>query len=386
VVLSGLAVATGPFQVVAFDPGTGEVLWTLDRETGALDPPAIGRSAGGRTTVVYAEGNSAENSGVVAIDAADRSVRWRLDLDGPGRGAPAIEDGTVFVGSHAGSLYAIDLDTGETRWRFRGRGRVDTAPAVAEGIVFVVSEDFESGAARLLAVDAESGDEIWGVSQPAVSVRVSSATVGDGTVFVGFGDQVVRGFDAATGALRWEAPVRGTFSPLSVPAFAGGDLYTSDRSGSIYRLDGGTGASVWDFQLPSAVVRGSPLVAGRYVYAGFEDGTLAAFEASSGDLVWRSRLAAGPVGAPAPAGELLLVPSMGERGGIVAFRTDPDGSLVRIESPTRLDLLTAVLNFVAASALLAGALLGFFRFLVRPGSWRWAAEWRGKLTRSGEPS
>jgi hypothetical protein len=217
-----------------------------------------------------------------------------------------------------------------------------------------------------------TGRQEWSLAQPAVSVRVSSPTVADGLVHVGFGDLFVRAVDAETGTLAWEEPVRGVFSPLSVPAHAEGDLFIADLSGTLYRLDGRTGETSWDFQFPSRVVRGSPLVAGDVVYVGLDDGTLAAVEIATGDLVWSTRFREGPIGALTPAEDLLLVPVMGEEGGIVALRRDPGGTLTRVGSPTRLRLGAALLNFLGAFAILGAGLTALFRFALRPRHRRFA--------------
>jgi outer membrane protein assembly factor BamB len=366
VAVTDLGVANGPDKVVAFHPSTGEMLWTADRSRGALDPPALVVTADMAGPVVTTEGNAEESAGLVAIDPMDRSRTWRVALDAPARGAPTIAEGTVFVGSHTGAVRAVDSETGDVRWTFDAQGRVDTAPAVADGLVFFVAEDFQAGATTLHAVDKATGRQAWSLPQPAVSVRVSSPTVADGLVHVGFGDLFVRAVDAEDGTLAWEEPVRGVFSPLSVPAHAEGDLFIADLSGTLYRLDGRTGETSWDFQFPSRVARGSPLVAGDVVYVGLDDGTLAAVEIATGDLVWSTRFREGPIGALTPAGDLLLVPVMGDEGGIVALRRDPGGTLTRVESPTRLRLSAALLNFLGAFAILGAGLTALFRFALRP--------------------
>lgn len=364
VVSRDLAVATAPSKVVAFDPTSGEILWMADRARGPVDPPALEESSGGEGVVVFTEGSQPENSALVALDVSDQTRRWRVELPRPARGAPAIAEGSVFVGTQAGSVEAIDLASGEVDWTFQAAaGRIDTAPAVAGGLVYAVSEDLSAGTARLSAIDVSTGEETWGITRQGVSVRVSAPLVGEGRVFVGFGDAFVRAFDAKTGGLEWEQPVRSFFSPLSVPAYAGGDVYLADRSGTLYRLDGATGETIWDFQFPSPVIRGSPLVVGDTVYVGLDDGTLGAVQTSSGVLVWQTRLPSGPVGSLSPAGGLLLAPAVGPRGGLVAFERDPGGTLLRVESPTRLDLLTALLNFAGAFLIVAIGLFGFYRLL-----------------------
>jgi outer membrane protein assembly factor BamB len=184
-------------------------------------------------------------------------------------------------------------------------------------------------------------------------------------VYVGFNDQAVRAFDTSTGRLVWTETVLASFSPFSTLAFAGGSVYALDSSGGVYRFDARTGHRFWDYKFPANVTYGSPLVAGRVVYVGMDDGTVAAIDVVSGHLVWRANLGLGPMGAFAPAGDLLLAPAVGPRGGIVAFDHDPAGHLIDETSPTQLDLVAALANFSGALLVMTALILGLFRLLAR---------------------
>ena len=58
-------------------------------------------------------------------------------------GSPAIgSDGTIYVGSYDGKLYAINGKTGGKLWEFQTRHRVDSSPAIgSDGTVYVGSHD-----------------------------------------------------------------------------------------------------------------------------------------------------------------------------------------------------------------------------------------------------
>jgi outer membrane protein assembly factor BamB len=367
-----LAVSTGRTSVVGFDPTSGEVLWAdVRRAEGLVVPPAIDLEAGAGGVVVFLEGNGPDDSKVVGIDPAERSSRlWETPLNAQSRTAPTVTDGRVFVGTAEGSVEAVEINSGTEAWTVKVTGEVATSPAVTEGRVFLVAEDRDTGRTRLYALDAEDGRVVWSSSPPGITLGVSSPTAADGTVYVGFGDYgagvagTVRAFDAASGALRWTQPVRGPFSGLSTLAFADGGVFVLDGDGGVYRLDGESGKPAWDYQFPSLVTWGAPLVAGRYVYVGLDDGTIAAIDAESGHLVWQTSLRQGAIGAFAPHGDLLLAPAIGLRGGIVAFEHDPDRPLLDIHSPTELNLARSLANLVAGSAVVMALMLGLFRVVL----------------------
>jgi len=367
VVTSSLAVSTGRNSLVGFDPTSGEILWEdLERAEGPVAPPALDPSAGSEGILVFIEGNGPGDSRLVGLDLSNRARLWEFGLGAQARGAPSIEEGRAFVGTRDRVVFAVDVDSGSELWSARTQGVVNTAPALAGGRVFVIAEDETSGRSRLHALDVTTGRALWGFSPTGVSVGVSSATVAGGMVYVGFGDFTVRGFDAVSGGLRWSTPVRGPFSAQSTPAFADGSLFVLDRGGGVYRLDGGTGLMIWDYQFPALATWGAPLVLDGTVYVGLDDGTTAAIDVDTGHLVWRTRLGFGAHGPLAPAGDLLLVSGLGQRGGVIAFEHDPDGRLVDLSSPTELDLPTALRNYGTSVAVMLVALIGFFRIVVRP--------------------
>ncbi|MGH2555080.1 MAG: PQQ-binding-like beta-propeller repeat protein, partial [Actinomycetota bacterium] len=339
------------------------ILWNdVERAEGPLAPPAIDPGAG---LLVYTEGNSPRESGVVAVDVASRDRLWRFAIEDISRGGPTVAGGTVFVGSRDRHVYAIDAQRGTLRWKRRLQASVEAAPAVEGGRVFALSENPTNGATRLYALDATSGKIEWSYSPRGAAIGVSSPTVAGGVVFVGFGDSQVRAFDAADGTLKWSKPVRSFFSYHASLAFSEGALYVMDVNGGVYRFEGSTGKLEWDFQFPSFVSWSSPLLVGRTVYVGMDDGTVAGIGASSGRLIWRTRLVTGPISALVPAGELLLGSSNSARGALVAFQHDPSGALLDVHSPTELDLPIALANFAGAFVLVLGLVIVLFRFLIR---------------------
>ena len=81
--------------------------------------------------------------------------RWHADIDRPSD-RPVVAAGAVFVPTWKG-LVALDLASGEEKWRVGNDGSWTTAPAVHEGTVYVGHAD-ETG---FVALDASDGSEQW---------------------------------------------------------------------------------------------------------------------------------------------------------------------------------------------------------------------------------
>jgi len=252
--------------VHAVDGRTGETAWQAEVGIADATRPAV---AGDR---VYATGTGA----LRAVDRATGEERWRFDPASRISGSPAVADGTVFVGTSRGRLYAVDRDTGFGDVVFDiddDNGAATLAsPAVGDGAVFV-----GSNAGTLHAIDPEAAAELW--SCYTEGKITSRPTVVDGTVYVG--DRVRRLYtiDATTGAERWhfEAPELLDAGTHAAPTVAGGTVYAGSGD-TLYAVDAETGGERWHVETDGDV-RTTPAVADRRVVFGSDDGTLYAVAA-----------------------------------------------------------------------------------------------------------
>jgi glucose dehydrogenase len=113
------------------------------------------------------------NRQTVALDAATCAVRWRhvLNFNEAPIGASArgvgYMDGKVFRGTPDGRVMAFDATSGKLLWDVQAADTqkhemFPSAPIVWRGKVFIDIAFSDGGiAGRLLALDAESGQEIW---------------------------------------------------------------------------------------------------------------------------------------------------------------------------------------------------------------------------------
>ncbi|MDO8691126.1 MAG: PQQ-binding-like beta-propeller repeat protein [Dehalococcoidia bacterium] len=266
--------------------------------------------------------NTAYNSNETNLHPPFR-LRWRdFFQSGPVRYAPVASEGTVYVVSGYGHLYAIDTATGTIEWDYEPGRSFSGPPVVANGIIYIASSytdeisalDAQSGVLRwsfptsrfllssplvgggvlyirtdggVLALDAASGSPRWTFSIKLTSDTVvgsSFLALADGLLFAGsiFSDGTVYALDALTGDLRWTYAVSDYL--ISPPSVAGGTLYFAGL-GKIYALDTLTGSVRW-VQNKTYYAPSSPAMAGGIVYVGLSDGTLYALDAGTGGTKW----------------------------------------------------------------------------------------------------
>lgn len=382
-----LAYTIGRDDVYAVELATGEIVWQIPRAGGPLSVPAIAVDATGAPLLLYLEGpadevgdgsagsptpspsptptpspdaaeETAPSSELVAVGTEDRQERWRVPLDDVSRAGVTVEGDAAFVADESGSVFAVGLADGDVRWTADAGAKVEVAVAVADGLVVVVARDTGDRGVIVNAFDRESGERRWRVSPQVGSSAVSGAAVADGRVVVGFADRFARALSAEDGEQLWASLVITAFSPVTSPALQPGTVFMADVNGGVYRIDAADGGRDWSYQLNDIVLRSSPVLSGRIVLLGLNDGRLVAIDAGSGRLVWQSEATQGLVGAIAVSSETIVAVKGGRDAGLVAYEHDPDAALVDVPSPTRLAAGTTVVRFGIAALIVLVVVLG----------------------------
>jgi polyvinyl alcohol dehydrogenase (cytochrome) len=226
-------------HVVALDAETGAEVWRFwvtagDATEGAgvsvWSSPAVDTERGVLyigTGQAYAQPAPPRSDALLALDLRTGQEVWSTQftagdawtitlptgLDADVGAAPNLftVDGTdaVGVGDKAGTYRALDRETGEILWSrplTEGglQGGVMAAAAVAEGTVFVTSNEASQDAV-LVALDTDTGDEVWRVD---VGAHVTGpVTWANGVVYVADDSGRFGAYDAADGQRLWSHEV-----------------------------------------------------------------------------------------------------------------------------------------------------------------------------------
>ncbi len=236
------------------------------------------------------------------------TIKWKFPTMGQVISSPAIANGTLYVGSTDGNLYAVDLGSGTQKWKFATHVRVTSSPAVDGGTVY-----FGSYNGNFYAVDAASGQLKWKFqtpgerrfagkhlhgSQPAgesmpdpFDYYLSSPSVSGGIVYFGSGDGNVYALDAASGKLNWKFQTGDVVH--ASPAIADGTLFIGSWDSYFYALDAATGKEKWrfktgeDHEIYNQVgIQSSAAVMDGVVYFGCRDSNFYALDAQTGVKKW----------------------------------------------------------------------------------------------------
>jgi outer membrane protein assembly factor BamB len=223
--------------------------------------------------------------GVVhAVDAATGEKRWTFTAPArrpPGfeeiggltyndiAGAISVSNGTVFVSSWNGNVYALDADTGQPQWSFDAKDQLEGAATVAGDTVYA------TGDRNMYALDAADGILRWKLNTPEDEAQVArgSPAIADGTLYVGRGTSVenmnLAAVNAEDGTVKWEIPA--VLQMLANPSVANGVVYVP--ASRLLALDADTGSFRWAYDHESTI-GGAPPVVDNVLFTGDSDGWL----------------------------------------------------------------------------------------------------------------
>jgi outer membrane protein assembly factor BamB len=213
------------------------------------------------------------------------TVKWKFAAGGFDTSSAAVgDDGTVYAGSLDGNLYAL-TPAGALKWKYTVPSPTDptlsnaigSSPALgADGTVYFKAEDN-----NLYAVTS-SGVLKWRVNVPGLSYA-APAIGSDGSVYLGSDNSTFYAFTAA-GAAKWTfTAASGVYASAAIDA--AGNLYFSSLGGTVYSLTS-SGSLRWSFRAGTSVSSSPALGANGLLYLGGYDGRVYALSQAGGALAW----------------------------------------------------------------------------------------------------
>jgi outer membrane protein assembly factor BamB len=353
---SGVVGADGTFYVADF-PG---VLFALRDSTTASDqlevvwrfhPPMS--SSFHATPALNADGsviylgfasggfNAPGSATLYALNTAaggpSPQMLWSVDL-GTTRimASPTVgPDGTIYVGTAAGQLFAVASD-GKVKWTVRTGPTVKSAAALgADGTVYHPTSDgkmyavspqgqvkwsFDFGqhlGPTPLVTSAQQGPGGGGGGGSGVGSGASPTIGPDGTIYIGANNSNMYAV-APDGSLKWlfeaERELAGIWTTPALSA-DGKVIYFGANKGGIYAVNTADGSKRWQFPVYGSIYASSLLDSRGTLYTGTTIEHLYAVTSASGEQVWDLDIKNEVWCAPSirPDGTLIFA----DRGGIV---------------------------------------------------------------------
>lgn len=238
---------------------------------------------------------------VSAFSLSDGKKIWDLKVMPPGEegsgslgGGVAYADGRLFVTAGYKSLVALEAATGKLLWRVDTPSPGRAAPTVVDGRVYVVTMDN-----RLMVYGASDGTLIWnynGVSETTNMLGSAGAAADSSLVVLPLSSGDLFGLNASDGKVLWQdnlSAVRraGAMSSIAdirgLPVIDRGLIFAVSYSGRLVALDQFSGQRVWQREVGSGQ---TPWAAGNGVYVITSDQQLVGMNRDKGDIHWVTAL------------------------------------------------------------------------------------------------
>ncbi len=290
--------------------------------------------------------------------------KWQAKLGGAVYARAAVRDGTAYVGTTGGLLYAVRVSDGGFVWAFvAGRPIHGEALATDAHLYFVCDNGF------LFKLERATGREVWrydlgdarisralphqvlddiGVGEFDFDSTAPLPVLADGIVYVGSGDGSFHAVIAESGKPLWRyVNDGGKAEDLSVPwskqgtrknrtdaVLDGPRVIFGSFDHHIYALDRQTGKEVWKKDT-HAEVTGTPALIDGKLILGNRGGLLCALDPVTGERLWRTTLWGSAVESSAVPGsgtqfyigssDLRRISLMDAKDGRVLWRADVFG-------------------------------------------------------------
>lgn len=263
-------------KLIAIDLPTGAVIWSF---------PTGAPISGAATTFLGNVYFGSQDSKFYALTASG-SLICAISLGAPITTTPVGYLNTVIVSASNGRVYGLNASTCAPIWATSSLGLTITSPSVFKNQAYV-SVQVSSSQSVVFALNASTGAVLG--TTPAVPGTFTPPVVEFGRIYVGDSNPSpsILAFNAiAPYSVLWTATTSGV-GVFGKPAVDQGQLYAVGGNGTLYAFNASTGAFAWSSVGPCGPLykAASPTLANTGVYAGGSS-CVQAFKTIGGGATW----------------------------------------------------------------------------------------------------
>ncbi|MDP6156560.1 MAG: PQQ-binding-like beta-propeller repeat protein [Candidatus Thermoplasmatota archaeon] len=277
--------------------GAGNKLWKVNSSNGVkesiftVDTKIYSSPAIYNDTIYF--GTMYNNSNLYAVSINGDEI-WNVSFGESLRGtpaSPAVHNGTVFISSYNGKLYAMDHDglldgdqglpdegnntTADILWIKDIGSPIVASPTVIPGAI-VVSTYNETGANFIYSFAFNDGSELWNHSAGGEIQSTAAFDPETDHIYVGTYDGYLLAINSTSGIPVWAFDTWESIQ--SSPAIAGGMVFFGGFDRKIWALDAagngdGTTNEVWNYTTED-IIHSSPAISNGRLFIGSDDDKL----------------------------------------------------------------------------------------------------------------
>lgn len=159
-------------------------------------------------------------------------------------------------------------------------------PAVENDVIYTAGND-----GGVTAINLLNGKKIWQQHYENLSFSSNLALNGN-SLYLGTDNAKTVKLDKTSGQLIWQKAVPSTV--IAAPEATDHEVFVKTIDGQLTTLDTQTGKAIWNYQqtLPALTLRdaSNPVIQNQLLLIGFANGTLLAFDPTSGNVLWNKQI------------------------------------------------------------------------------------------------
>jgi outer membrane protein assembly factor BamB len=245
--------------------------------------------------------------------------RWIAETEATVQGihaSPLVADGIAYIGDYGGanrgsdaSVHAFDIETGNQLWQNTNLNHavaIGSSPGYWDGVLYVVAEYRRTLSGALWALDAETGETLWGddridgMPHPTVAIDPSSERL-----LTGSNDGKIYCWKFPSLEFAWHFQTGGEIKgPI---ATYDGSAFFGSWDHHFYRVNLEDGTEEWSFETDD-IVMSAPGIdpETNVVYFGSDDWHLYALDAETGEQLWATDIKGKIMGAVTVTADAVL--------------------------------------------------------------------------------
>jgi outer membrane protein assembly factor BamB len=237
---------------------------------------------------------------ITALEADTGKQVWATDITPDNDdsqawgGGIAYDGGRIFATSGYGQVLALDAKDGSVKWRVPAGSPMRGAPTIAGGRIFIITVDNQ-----LQALSEEDGRKLWdydAIPEPAQFAGSASPAIDGNAVIATFSSGEVSALRVENGRVIWSDSLSATrrFDSMSTLADIRGRavidrdrVYVVSHSGRMAAIDVRSGNRVWEQEVGGIY---PPWVAGDFIYVLTSDNQMVCLTRKDGRIRWLTQL------------------------------------------------------------------------------------------------
>ena len=225
-----------------------------------------------------------------SVDLSKRTGFLSANLSALLSGGLTIDGDKIFIGTERGTVIALNKDDGQVVWDVEVAGEALSKPTVSNDLVMIHTSN-----GQLQALDVNSGEIKWTVNMdtPSLSLRGESApAVAFGAAIVGGDNGRVSAVLLSQGQLIWQQRISQVTSSTEIgrlndvdmsPIIDDGKVYAIAYNGTLAALDMRSGQILWKRELGSV---NNMVLSGENLYLVDQNDRVLSVRKSDGVTLW----------------------------------------------------------------------------------------------------